>query len=286
MLARSMSGIVSGIDYTVLFPASSSSDGSSLLSTLYASSGSSTSGGNPLVALQLAEINQTKDVAATAKQPQVANDIATFTAALAKAKTPADLLANPTALKVLLTANGLGDQAAYPAFAQKVLLSDPSSSKSLVSQLDDSTWTSVVKTFAFATTGLDTLRKAGVAAIVTDGYAEVSWRESLDAATPGLSSALSFKAQAASVSSVDDILGNAVLRDVVTTALGIPEQIAFQPIEAQEKAITSRLDIGKLQDAHFVTNLTDQYLLAKQSSSTTTGSSSLEQLAGQVGLVV
>ena len=42
------------------------------------------------------------------------------------------------------------------------------------------------------------------------------------------------------------------LRTVVTTALGIPLQIAFQPLEAQERAITSQLDISQLQDPKFV----------------------------------
>ena len=75
---------------------------------------------------------------------------------------------------------------------------------------------------------------------------------------------------------------------MVTTALGIPEQIAFQDIGAQEKAITNRLDISKLQDPKFVETLTTQYLLAEQSSASSSSSSSnLDQLAASAqGLVV
>ena len=51
---------------------------------------------------------------------------------------------------------------------------------------------------------------------------------------------------------------------MVTTALGIPKQIAFQSLTAQETAITNRLDITKLQDPKFVKALTNQYLLAMQ----------------------
>jgi hypothetical protein len=50
----------------------------------------------------------------------------------------------------------------------------------------------------------------------------------------------------------------------VTTALGIPKQIAFQELGAQEKAITNRLDISRLQDPKFVDGLSQRYLLEKQ----------------------
>ena len=278
--------MIASISYASLFPGDTATGGSDLLSTLYGSAAGA-SGGDPLFALKLAQVNQTRDVAATARQPQVARDIAGFTAALAKARTPADLLHNPIALKVLLMANGLGDQAAYPALAQKVLMSNIKDKKSLVNHLASAAWTNIVKTFDFANTGLATLRKAGVAAIVTGGYAEVSWRRSLDAATPGLSNALTFRAGAAKVTSVDQILGDSVLRDVVTTALGIPREIAFQSLGTQEKAISARLDVAKLKDAHFVAILTDRYLLAKQASGTAATAPSLDQLAQQAaGLLV
>ena len=80
---------------------------------------------------------------------------------------------------------------------------------------------------------------------------------------------------------MDQILGDPVMRSVVTTALGIPEQIAFQPLEAQEKAISSRLDISKFQDPQFVESFTQRYLLAAQQQATQSSSTSstLEALA-------
>jgi hypothetical protein len=79
--------------------------------------------------------------------------------------------------------------------------------------------------------------------------------------------------------------------DVITTALGIPQQIVNQDSSAQVSAITSRLDFAKLQDPNYVTSLTDQYLLTMQEqnqSSTSSGSgTNLFSLAEQSnGLVV
>ncbi len=289
-----MSGSISSttINYAVLFPSSTSGNASNIASNLLAISyglsnaaGVAGTGGDPILALQSAQANQTKDVALEAQQPQVARDIASFTQAVQTAKTPAQLLNNPTALKVLLTANGLGSQTAYTALAQKALLSNTNDPNGLANQLSSSNpqWLSTAQTFDFANKGLSVLQTPKVLSAVTNGYAEVLWRQSLDAQTPGLSSALDFIQNGPKVTSALQILGDPILRDVVTTAYGIPQQIAFQDIPAQEKAITDHLDISKLSDPKFVQNLADLYLTAKQASAsqTTSGTTSLLSYAVQ-----
>lgn len=68
---------------------------------------------------------------------------------------------------------------------------------------------------------------------------------------------------------MDQILGDPNLRTVITTALGIPEQIAFQSLPAQEKAITSQIDISKFKDPKFVESFTQRYLLAAGAAAST-----------------
>lgn len=250
-----------------------------LLSALYAPPGSFAGSANPVAALQTAEANSTKDIAQTAKQPAIARDLATFRSAIAAAKTPQQLLQNPTVLKVLLTANGLGDQAQYPALAQKALLSDTTKPTALANTLANTAWKSTASLYNFANQGLAVLQKPGVVDTLANGYAEVTWRQSLDQTTPGLSEALTFKAQASTITSVDQILGDSTLRNVVTTALNIPQQIAFQDLGAQEKAISSKLDIAKFKDPKFVASFTTQYLVAAQANATSSTSESLDQLA-------
>ncbi len=244
-----------------LLPTTANQSSSDLLGIIY---GNSTGAGssNPVLALQLALKTETKSVATVAKEPETARDIATFRAAVAKAKTPAELLANPVARKVLLTANGLGDQTDYGALVSKALLSDTSKTGSLASKLTDTRWLSVAKTYDFANKGLAALQKSGVLDSLANGYAEVKWRQSLDAATPGLSYALDFRSRASTITSVDQILGDKNLREVVTVALNIPKQIAFQSLQAQEKSISSQLDITKFKSAAFVDQFTKRYLVA------------------------
>ena len=280
-------GSLGSLALSLFNTASSSSPTSGLLSAIYG--GSTASNENPVTALNTAVADSAKDIAQTAKQPAVARDIATFRAAVASATSPAQLLKNPTVLKVLLTANGLGGQEQYPALAQQALLSNTKQSTALANTLPDSAWKSTASLYDFANQGLTVLQKPGVLDTLANGYAEVTWRNSLDATTPGLSEALSFRSSASTFTTADQILGDPTARTVITTALGIPEQIAFQDIGAQEQAITSHLDISKLQNPKFVETLTTQYLLAAGAAASSSGSStpSLDSLAASAqGLVV
>jgi hypothetical protein len=271
--------------------ASNSTDAGSLLATLYGQGGQSVSAsaGNPVTALTSAEQNQTRDVKTTAAQPEVDRAVKAFTAGVSSARSVKDLLANPAVMKVLMAANGLADQTSYTALAQQALQSDVNDPKSLANRLTDTRWKTVAQTFDFANKGLSVIQDPKVISTLADAYAEVTWRKSLDATTPGLSNALTFRKQASTISSIDQILGDPVLRKVVTTALNIPLQIAFQPLQAQEKAVGAQLDISKFKDPKYVESFVQRYLLAAQTSASSTASTTpdLTALAVQSrGLVV
>jgi hypothetical protein len=277
-----MSGIVSGINYNLLFGGESSSDATgAILAALYSSTSATTptttfvSSGNPITDLKLAQSEQTTGVTQEAQQPLVADAITAFTKAITNATSIQTALLNPNVQKVLLTANGLSSYIGETALVQKVLLSNPSDPNSLVNQLNNSSWLSTVQTYNFGTKGLAELQNPKVVAALSNAYAEVEWRQGLNQATPGLANALTFLGQASSITSADDVLSNYTNFQVVTTALGIPQTIVFQSITAQESAISSLLDIPKLQNRTYVTSLTDQYLLTMQEqkqSSASTGS--------------
>ncbi len=240
---------------------------SSLLSAIEGTGG--TGSPDPILALQTAQRNETQDVAATASQPAVAKAIATFKQAIAAAKTPQEFLANPTALNVLLTANGLGSEASYTALARQVLMSNPSDPGSLVNQVatSNANWLSVTQTYQFATQGLAVLRNPAVQQTIANGYAEVQWRQSLDATTPGLSDALSFQSEAGTITSANQVLSDPILFNVITTAFNIPQQIVFQDRGAQLQAINAQVDFSRLKDANYVNSITDQFLVNTQQQS-------------------
>jgi hypothetical protein len=97
---------------------------------------------------------------------------------------------------------------------------------------------------------------------LSDAYLKYQYRTGLDEQQPGLSDALYFLESAARVRSVYDILGDPVLRRVVSVALGLPREIAIQSVEAQGRAVTARLDIRSLTDPKAVRKLAERYLIA------------------------
>ncbi|MDB5402348.1 MAG: hypothetical protein JWQ55_4366 [Rhodopila sp.] len=263
----------SSLSYLTLLFNDAAGSQSSLLDAIYGIGGSSTGSTNPVQALQSAELNQTQDVKVTAAQSTVQSAIAGFTKAVNSATSMTQLLANPAFMNVLLTANGMSDQIGYTALATKALTSDQSKSTSLVNQLADTRWLTLAKAYNFSSTGLSSFQTPAAIASMASLYTTNIWETSQDSVTPGLSNALAFKAQASTITSVDQILGNPTMRTVVTTALGIPAQIAFQALTAQETAISTRVDITKFKDPKFVETFVQQYLIANAAAASSSSSS-------------
>jgi len=242
--------------------------GSSLLDTIYGIGTSSAGSANPVQALQSAEQNQTQDVKVTALQPMVKSAIDEFTQAVNSAQSMTQLLANPAFMNVLLTANGMSDQIGYTALATQALTSNVSDPNSLVNQLSDTRWKTLAGDYNFSSAGLASFKNPATIASIANLYATNVWETQQDSVTPGLSNALAFKPLASTITSV-----NPTMRTVVTTALGIPQQIAFQDLTAQEQAISTRIDITKFKDPKFVETFVQQYLIANAAASSSSASS-------------
>jgi Protein of unknown function (DUF1217) len=277
-----MSGSLSYL--TSLYTASFGS-GDPLLNALYGGGTGSTQ--DPVQALQSAETNQTQDLKVTGAQPAVQEAIKQFTQAVNSAKNVTQLLSNPAVMNVLLTANGMQDQIGYTALATQALTSKLSDPNSLANKLTDTRWKTLAQTYNFASNGLSAIQNPTAIASIAAAYTKATWETSEDAVTPGLSKALAFKSLASTITSVDQILGNPTMRTVVTTALGIPEQIAFQSLNAQEQSISTRLDIKRFQDPKFVESFTQRYLIANAGSASSSSTPDLTTLAVQgKGLLV
>jgi hypothetical protein len=287
-----MSGIVSGINYNLLFSGESSTNATAaILAALYSGTSATTptttfvSSGNPITDLTLAQNQETAGVAQEAKQPLVAQAINAFTTAVNNSTNIQSALANPDIQKVLLAVTGLTSYSGETALVQKIFLSDPSDPNSLVNKLNNSTAVSAVQTYNFAQKGLAGLQNPQIISTISNAYAQVQWLDGLDQATPGLSNALTFLKQASSIKNAYDVLGNYTNFQVVTTALGIPQTIVFQDQSAQASEIDAHLNYSQLQNRSYVTSLTDQYLLTmqEQKNSNSSSGSTLTGLAEQAG---
>lgn len=99
--------------------------------------------------------------------------------------------------------------------------------------------------------------------ILTNGFTKYEYRTGLSETNPGMANAIYFSENAQTVKTVYDILGNGVLRRVVLGALGLPDQLAIQPVETQARAVTSRLKLADLKDPTKVRAIAERYLMAE-----------------------
>jgi hypothetical protein len=227
------------------------------------SSGIAVGAGSIQVALTNAEKNEAKQLKQVADEPMTKKDIERYTKVAKAAKKLDDVLNDPVARKVFLKANGLGDQVDAIALAKKALASDPSKLDSLANRMasTNGAWIDTVKKYRFDLLGVNVLKTPTALKDVADNYVGELRLDSLDQQVPGLGSAILFKRIAKTLDTPIKILGSALGREVVVTALGLPKQIALQSLEAQSKAISQRMDPKKLKDPEFVDKLVQRYLI-------------------------
>ena len=105
-------------------------------------------------------------------------------------------------------------------------------------------------------------------------YVKNKYNAGLATQNSGVPLAMYLKDNAAGVRNTYDILGDQRLRHVVTTALGLPLELANQSVEAQAAAIEKRMKVSDLKDPKFVDKLAKRFLMA---SDTGTGTGGAEQ---------
>jgi len=238
------------------------------------SAGVATSPAASIAALKRARESGAEDrgVAAALKDPQLQRTLSRFRDAVSRAGSVDEALRDPRVLAVVLPAMGLSGEEGKPALAARALASDPADRKSLVNRLGDARWKEAAASLDLFRRGLDALRDPKLQETLSKGLARSQWLQGLDRSAPGVSKAMYFLDNAAGVDDAYDVLGNAVLRSVVTGALGLPEAMAIQPVETQARAVTARLDLADLADGARARKIAERYLLNAASASGGTSS--------------
>jgi hypothetical protein len=223
----------------------------------------------PALKRATAEGAEAKGIAREEKDPVTLTALAQFRVALDKAGSIEQALQDPRILKVIMPALGLPDQVGNPGMVRRALLSDPADAEGLAARLG-TTWTAAATTLGVHETGLEGLRDPAMVERMSDAFLKYQYRTGLDEQQAGLSDALYFLEAARNADDVFDVLGDPVLRRVVTGALGLPQQIAVQSVEAQGRAVTSRLKVESLQDDRAVRKLAERYLIVAANNASAT----------------
>ena len=197
-----------------------------------------------------------------ATEPQQARAMEQFRRAVDRAPDVRAALRDPRVLQVLTTALGIPEGASQAGLATRVFLSDLKDQRSLANTLGDRRWKSAAETLDLGARGIAALRDPALQASLADGLRRAQWNRNLEREQPGLGDAVLFRDRATAVDgNIFAVLGDPIIRRVVTGALGLPLQIAIQSVEAQARAVRARLDISKLENPREVQRLAERYLM-------------------------
>lgn len=208
-------------------------------------------GGGGLAGFKLLDRSSPQQRAAFEKSPEVKRNIEYFEANIAKAKTPDDLIKDRRLLAVSLGAFGLGDEINKGAYVRKALESNTADGRSFVRRIADARYLEFAKAFGYGdlTKGsnveLETFKKD-----IVQRYKQLEFERAVGRADGDIRLALNFRreiAKIASGESVDKIgvlqaLGQRPVRELLTTALGLPQSLARLDVDRQKQLVEQRLE--------------------------------------------
>lgn len=250
--------------------------GTTLASLLLPNAGAGLSGGTvPMstaqtIALYKRSVERAaQDIARLEKDPAVQRDLRMLEQAVARAKTPADLLRNPRIIALLMEALGLADQAANGGLARAALQSNLSDRQSLANRLPDQRWKAAAQRLDFAARGLATIRDPAVMDDLKEGIIKNRRIGAISAQSQAVADALYIRdLPEGQTPSLFAVLGDKVKRRVATTVANLPQELALHSVETQARTLGARFDPAQFADPKKREALINRYLIVASSAQT------------------
>ncbi len=182
---------------------------------------------------------------------------------------------NYRVLKFVLSAYDMESEAQYPGKIRKILESDLSDPDSLANRFKDPRFQQLTKDLNFNVMGVTKLKLGGTIQDITTRYERVAYEKDLDEQAPGVRAAIEFNRRIKDVTLTVQLLGDNVMREVVTVANNIPNEIAYQEVESQVTAVERKVDLNSLKsDQNEIEKMVMRYLTFKDGGFTAAGSKS------------
>ena len=188
-------------------------------------------------------------------------------------KSVQDIFNDPKLLNFILTATGLGDQTANLGLVKKALTQDPTKPGAIANQLPNKKFLAADQTLALYN-GITALQNPQTIQSLVNNFQINTFEQGVAQTDQNVANARYFARNiaqtVASASTTTNaalaILGDGVLRQVVSTALGFPPQLAVLPVLDQAAEIKSRVDVNQFKNPTFVAQFVTRYLTQVQIS--------------------
>lgn len=192
-----------------------------------------------------------------------------------------DLFDNQRLLNFVLKAYGLESEAQYPGKIRKIIESDLSDINSLANRFQDPRYQQLTKDLSVNILGTVKLTQQSTTDDIVKKYQQTSYEQYLDDQAPGVRAAIEFERRIKDVTQTVQLLGDSVLREVVTVANNIPKELAYQETDAQVAALEKRVNLDDLKGSQGeVDKLVLRYLTFKDAGGTGSSQSYLLNLFG------
>lgn len=179
------------------------------------------------------------------QRPAVDKEIQYFKDKAPKLTSIDDLFKDQRLLRFIASAYSLDDEIQYPARLRKILESKVADPNSLANRMVDPRYKEMANDLLLGDLGVIVFSASSTIDKVTNRYVQNEYEKDLGKTNPALREASYFLRKIGGIKDSLSILGDGVLRSVVTFTLDLPPQIAFQSIDKQRSLIDARIDVKK-----------------------------------------
>lgn len=207
------------------------------------------------------------------QRTDIQKDVIYFQENIGSVNSVDDLFADQRLLNFILKAYDMESEAQYPGKMRKILESDLTDSNSLANRFTDPRYQNLAADLDLYASGVSTLTSTSTIEDIVEKFEQTAYEKNLDEQAPGVRVAIEFKRRLEDVSTTVQLLGDSVLREVITKANYIPDEIAYQETEAQVAAVEKKVDVDELKsDPDLVEKMVLRYLSIKDSAGSSSGS--------------
>jgi hypothetical protein len=225
-----------------------------------------------IAAYQLAVKQGDSALEKMAAQKDIKAEVDYFRNNIQSVKSVDDLFKDRRMMQFVLDATDLGKESGKMGLLKKVLTEKAADSDALMNKLVDKRFKSAASLLQLGEKGLTQIQRESTKDDLAELYVKNKYDAGLAKQNSGVPLALYFKENVSGVRNTYDILGDQRMRHVVTTALGLPLELANQSVEAQAAAIEKRMKLSDLKDPKFVDKLAKRFLMASDTGTGTGGS--------------
>lgn len=219
----------------------------------------------------------------TARFPNASTrDVANLRMLAERATSADDILNNRELADYTLRAMGLNPSDVNDDTLRRLLTEDPSASSSYAAGQDDAAYVTYARTIAnwVGNSALQSRFASGIVDRWTTNAFEIDQEGS------GVRAALYFRRVAGSIDSINALMSDKVLMEVVRGAYGLGDKFGLMEFEQQRRVLTQRVDLEDLRDPKAVDRLAQRYLIGKQETAATSPLLAVFNNSGSVNNVV